>query len=100
MYWTNGRKIQRANLNGSYIEPLMITGNSTSTSGPALDVTGGKMYWTDNSGYVSFEGKIRRANLDGSNIETLIITGGQAYDLALDLAGNKIYWTEWNGVVA
>ena len=51
MYWTNGRKIQRANLNGSYIEPLMITGHSFRHSGPrtarpALDVTGGKMYWT------------------------------------------------------
>ena len=54
--------------------------------GIALDVAGGKMYWTD-----AGSDKIQRANLDGSGVEDLIITyssgpvkgGGQRYGLAL-----------------
>ena len=47
MYWTDGtqHKIQRANLDGTRVEDL-VTGLSD-TSGIALDVVGGKMYWTD-----------------------------------------------------
>ena len=69
MYWTINSdsprgKIQRANLDGSNIEDL-VTGLRYS-DGIALDVSGGKMYWTN----VNVD-TIQRANLDGSNIETL-----------------------------
>ena len=58
--------------------------------GIALDVAGGKMYWTDDSA-----DKIQRANLDGSNIETLIALGyGDPYGIALDVAGGKMYWAD------
>ena len=49
MYWTDDRrtdKIQRANLDGSNIEDLVTQGLS-GPAGIALDVEGGKMYWTD-----------------------------------------------------
>ena len=39
-------KIQRANLDGSNIEDL-VTQGVKSPDGIALDVAGGKMYWTD-----------------------------------------------------
>ena len=58
--------------------------------GIALDVAGGKMYWTDDSG-----NKIQRANLNGSNIETLIAHGlDDPYGIALDVAGGKMYWAD------
>ena len=41
MYWTHGGHIRRANMDGSNIETLDIEGY-----GLALDVVGGKMYWT------------------------------------------------------
>ena len=78
IYWTNAgsvgvfgnkipstAKVQRANLDGSNIETL-VTELETPV-GIALDVDGGKMYWTD-----AGTGNVQRANLDGSNIETLV----------------------------
>src|SRR5262245_26775990 len=65
MYWTDSSssgKIQRANLDGSAVQDLVTTGVSIPNS-IALDVAGGKMYWTD-----AGIGRIRRANLDGSAV--------------------------------
>jgi len=60
LYLTNGwGRVQRMNLNGSGFEPNLIV-NLKSPRGIAVDVAGGKVYWTET-------GKIRRANLDGSN---------------------------------
>jgi len=100
MYWTNattppapGSKIQRANLDGSNVEDLvdnLVTTVLTVPAGIALDIVGGKMYWTDQVG-----NKIQRANLDGSNIQdltTIVLT--RPAGIALDVAGDKMYWTE------
>ena len=62
MYWTNWEdtgKIQRANLDGSGVEDLVTSGLDI-PRGIALDLAGGKMYWTDWG-----TEKIQRANLDG-----------------------------------
>lgn len=67
MYWTqhgNGT-IARADLDGSNVEEL-VTGLFMPI-GIALDVSGGKMYWTGGQ-------KIQRADLDGSNVEDLVTT--------------------------
>ena len=93
MYWVdasrNGAKIQRANLDGSQVEDIITTGLRALRS-LALDVAGGKMYWTDRE-----TDKIQRANLDGSQIEDLITTGlDSPSGLALDVAGGKMYWMD------
>ena len=67
IFFTGGGKIQRANLNGTNGEDVVP--ELATAQGIALDLSRGKMYWT-NSGV----GKIQRANLDGSNIED-ILTG-------------------------
>ena len=54
------------------------------SSGIALDVVGGKMYWTDSD---TEDGKIQRANLDGSNIEDRRLEGPTAYLGVLPSAG-------------
>ncbi len=48
MFWTDDgiRRIQRANLDGSLIEVLAITG-LVRPFGIAVDAAGGKMYWTE-----------------------------------------------------
>ncbi len=94
LYWTDSNrsasKIQRANLDGSGIEDLVTSG----LDGPislALDMTGGKMYWTEGGAY-----KIQRANLNGSGVEDLYTTSASLeipYGIALDVAGGKMYWT-------
>ena len=73
IFWTDfgADKIQRANLDGSNIEDLVTQGLSVPT-GIALDVVGGKMYWTDLANYTD---KIQRANLDGSDVQDLVTQG-------------------------
>ncbi len=93
IYWTGWStytsKIQRANLDGSNVQDL-VTQGVRYPSGIALDVVGGKMYWTDNG-----TDKIQRANLDGSNVQDLV-TQGVEYPLgiALDVVDGKMYWTD------
>jgi DNA-binding beta-propeller fold protein YncE len=104
MYWTNtavpttaNSKIQRANLDGSNVEDLvnnLVTTVLTGPMGIALDVAGGKMYWTDQEIWAA-DGRIQRADLDGSNIEDLVSTGLTGPSgIALDVAGGKMYWTD------
>ncbi len=94
MYWTDeaGRKIQRANLDGSNIEDLVTANNGLSNpEAIALDVAGGKMYWTDTA-QGGDTGKIQRANLDGSNVEDLVTELTFPESIALDVARGKMYW--------
>ena len=92
-------KVQRANLDGSSPEALVTTG-LVNPQGIALDVAGGKMYWTDSGtgGPNALEDdKIQRANLDGSNVETLLTFQNflrVPRGIALDVAGGKMYWTD------
>ena len=80
IYWTDSGtgnptpmqddKIQRADLDGSNVETLLTFENFLRLPfGIALDVAGGKMYWTDPT-----RDRIRRANLDGSGVEDIINT--------------------------
>ena len=89
IYWTqNNRNIRRATPDGMYQQAL-VTGGIAITD-IALDVAGGKMYWTT----YSAGKKIQRANLDGSNIEDVITELGEPLAIALDVTEQKIYWTE------
>jgi hypothetical protein len=76
MYWvvSDGRsqqngKIRRANLDGSGVETLVK--GLHSPRGIALDLPGGKMYWTAKHPQL-----IQGANLDGSALETLVMPAG------------------------
>ena len=103
MYWTDRdsrntrdpaakNSIQRANLDGTNVETLILGGNSVKEY-IVLDVSGGKMYWTD-WGHFS-PGKIQRANLDGSNVEDIVTGLGIGLrGIALDISGGKIYWAD------
>ena len=77
-------KIQRANLDGSNIEDLVTQGLS-GPAGIALDVAGGKMYWTNDWS----TGKIQRANLDGSNVEDLVIELREPAGIALAIPATQ-----------
>ena len=82
----NDGKIQCADLDGSNVKDLVII-EWREPYDIALDIAGGKIYWTDEIG-------IRCANLDGSNVTKLVTTDEftAARSLALDVADGKMYW--------
>ena len=92
MYWTDvgSSRIQRANLDGSEVEDLVTT-SVILPVGIALDVPGGKMYWTEAS---PADFMIMRADLDGSNLELLVTGLTTPSGIALDTTAGKMYWTD------
>ena len=92
IYWTDmsAGDIQRANLDGSNVE-VILEGGIRGPESIALDVTVGKMYWTDWNGDT---GKIQRSDLDGSNSETLVVGLSRPGEIALDLVAGKMYYTD------
>jgi hypothetical protein len=91
MYWGEGQapaRIQRANLDGSGLTTLL----QVPVTQVALDIPGGKMYWTSiNASH------LMRANLDGSGQEILVQNQDTPISIALDLAGGQMYWGSLNG---
>src|SRR6202040_125242 len=74
LYWSDreGMRVMRANLDGSAIETLIETGHGEADRrdarnwcvGIALDMEGGKVYWTQKGSDNAGEGRIFRANLE------------------------------------
>lgn len=111
LYWSDreGMRIMRANIDGSNIETLVETAQGDVARkdaanwcvGIALDVDGGKVYWTQkgNGG----DGRIFRANLEipagqdalhRKDIEVLFDGLPEPIDMDLDLAHHMMYWTD------
>ena len=66
--------------------PISQNALKPGTGNIALDVSGGKMYWTVGSA-------VMRANLDGSNSESLALFGKRIADIAIDSANGRVYTT-------
>ena len=113
LYWSDreGMRVMRADLDGSNIETLVETGRGESARqdarnwcvGLALDVAGGKVYWTQKGGDNAGAGSIRRAGLEipggedaahRSDVEILFDGLPEPIDLDLDLPQRMIYWTD------
>jgi hypothetical protein len=83
-------KIQRANLDGSGIEDVLVGLNSISPIVIRLDVAGGKIYWLRSTAAAS---RIHRANLDGTgSVQLFQLSGITGFDL--DIVNGKIYWSQ------
>jgi DNA-binding beta-propeller fold protein YncE len=86
MYFTDQTRItlegviERADLDGVNIETVVMIPASSRPVGIDLDVSAGKMYWTD-----GFKHKVQRANLDGSDIEDIVTDLQFPAGIALDL---------------
>jgi hypothetical protein len=89
IYWTDayGRKIQRANLDGSDAEDLVT--DMRTAYGLALDLQARQMYWTN-----TVTGKIQRASLNGNRVEDLVTGLRFPSDLVLDPRARKMYWID------
>jgi DNA-binding beta-propeller fold protein YncE len=114
LYWCDreGMRVMRANLDGSKIETLIDTSEGDARPGKdiqklcvgiALDVEGGKLYWTQKGSDNAGQGRIFCANLEipkgqspesRKDIELLYEGLPEPIDLELDLANRTIYWTD------
>ena len=95
MYWLNMRGGTLHRLVGSEVENLVPTVRNI--TGFAMDVAGGKLYWTEKTS--DRTGRIRRANLDGTNVQLVKNLTSVPNGIALDAAGGKIYVTNAWGKV-
>ena len=113
LYWSDreGMRVMRVNLDGSKIETLIETGHGDTDRrdatkwcvGIALDVEGGKVYWTQKGPDNAGQGRIFRANLEipkgqipanRKDIELLFDGLPEPIDLDLDLPKRMMYWTD------
>jgi sugar lactone lactonase YvrE len=92
IYWTDKGmdRLRSINTDTTQQDDVIISGLRDPVA-IALDLPGGKVYWTE----ASSSPKIRRASLDGTVIEDLVTTGlDYPRGLALDLNSRKMYWTD------
>jgi len=114
LYWCDreGMRVMRANLDGSNIETLVDTGGRDARPGVdakkwcvgiAIDIVGGKLYWTQKGADNAGEGRIFRAGIEiphgqtpanRSDIEVLYDDLPEPIDLDLDLSRRMLYWTD------
>jgi DNA-binding beta-propeller fold protein YncE len=114
LYWCDreGMRVMRANLDGSNIETLVDTSQGDARPGPdasrwcvgvAVDVDGGKVYWTQKGPDNAGKGRICRAGIDvpagqtasnRADIEVLYDRLPEPIDLDLDLNNRVMYWTD------
>jgi DNA-binding beta-propeller fold protein YncE len=113
LYWSDreGMRIQRSNLDGSRVETLIETGHGADDRrdarnwcvGVAVDVAGGKVYWTQKGNDDAGQGRILRANIEipkgqdpahRRDVEVLFDGLPEPIDLDLDLSKRQIYWTD------
>lgn len=114
LYWCDreGMRVMRCNLDGSKIQTLVDTSQGDPRPGPdptkwcvgiALDVEGGKLYWTQKGSDNAGQGRIFRANLEipkgqtpanRNDIELLYENLPEPIDLDLDIANRTMYWTD------
>ena len=105
IYWTEwgSGKIRRANLDGSNVQDIVDTGYYP--VGITIDLSGGKIYWTDKTSNNHFDqnatNRVVRANLDGSDIEVLFSERNTVdsiftyFQIVLDPTEGKIYWSKF-----
>ena len=84
MYWIDGGALYR--LSGA--KPARI---AASANDVAVDIAGGKVYWTEETG--GSAGKIHKANLNGSGAQVLKELTSRPYGIAVDSANGKLYLT-------
>ena len=114
LYWCDreGMRVMRANLDGSNIETLVDTSQGDPRPGPdatkwcvgiAVDVEGGKFYWTQKGPDNAEKGRIFRANVEippgqtpvtRRDVELVYDKLPEPIDLEIDPATRTLYWTD------
>jgi hypothetical protein len=93
LYWTDigSSKIQRIDVVAGGGEDLVTAPRLFEPVDIALDVAGGKMYWTEAS---PADFMIGRANLDGTAPDNFVTHLIRPSGIELDVVAGKMYWTD------
>jgi hypothetical protein len=113
LYWSDreGMRVMRANLDGSTVETLVVTGDGDADRrdqtkwcvGITTDPKSGKFYWTQKGPTKGGMGQICCANIETPkgestttrrDIEVLFDRLPEPIDLELDLENRVLYWTD------
>src|SRR5262245_37512677 len=114
LYWCDreGMRVMRCNLDGSHIETLVDSSQGDARPGSdatkhcvgiAIDVEGGKLYWTQKGDAKAGQGRLFRANIEippgqtvstREDIELLYDALPEPIDLDIDPATRTLYWTD------
>ena len=95
MYWVGATTGTLHRLVGDEVENLLP--NVKNATSFAVDMAGGKLYWTEKTG--KRMGRIRRANLDGRNVKLVKNLTSVPYSITLDTINGKLYLTNAWGKV-
>jgi crotonobetainyl-CoA:carnitine CoA-transferase CaiB-like acyl-CoA transferase len=105
-------RVMRCNLDGSHIETLVDSSQGDARPGSdatkhcvgiAVDVEGGKLYWTQKGDAKAGQGRLFRANIEippgqtastRKDIELLYDALPEPIDLDIDPATRTLYWTD------
>jgi sugar lactone lactonase YvrE len=114
LYWCDreGMRVMRSNLDGSNVETLVDTSQGDPRPGPdttkwcvgiAVDIEGGKLYWTQKGDTKAGQGRLFRAGIEiprgqtaltRRDIELLYDELPEPIDLDIDPATRTLYWTD------
>src|SRR5262245_27518550 len=114
LYWCDREEmpVMRCNLDGSHIETLVDSSQGDARPGSdekkhcvgiAVDVEGGKFYWTQKGATKAGQGRLFRANIEiplgqtaftRQDIELLYDALPEPIDLDIDPATRTLYWTD------
>jgi DNA-binding beta-propeller fold protein YncE len=114
LYWCDreGMRVMRCNLDGSHIETLVDSSQGDARPGSdatktcvgiAVDVEGGKFYWTQKGGTKAGKGRLFRANIETpkgqtpstrQDIELIYDALPEPIDLDIDQTTRRLYWTD------
>ena len=101
MYWVEraAGRLRRADLNCPAGNIQTIGPTLINPDRMALDLAGGKIYWTENKEPTVTSNRIRRANLDGSGAETILDDSDveEPVGIAIDRISNppRLYWSDY-----
>ena len=95
MYWINMRSGTLHRLVGAKAENLVPSVRNATDL--AMDVAGGKLYWTAQNPTNNQRGTLNSANLDGSDVRQLRDLFGAPLNVTIDAAGGKLYWMDTLG---
>jgi hypothetical protein len=113
LYWCDreGMRVMRANIDGSQVETLVVTGRGEADArdqnrwcvGITIDPVRKQIYWSQKGPDNGEQGKIFRAGIDipkgetavnRSDIEVFFDCLPEPIDLELDLKSRLLYWTD------